>query len=819
MTARPGAIAAVFRHAWRQQVSAPATSVFMAAFTFALSFGVFVVGGFIDSDHAALDVLWAVLPWTAIVLVPAFAMRAFSGEAEDRGFELAMTMPLSDLELALGTWLAGTALLVIALAATLPIAATAGYLGAPDWGAAGAGYLGAALLLAAYYALALFAAAQAREPVAAYIAAVVLLAVVTLPGTDVAARVIAAPAALLDAAALLSPRVNLERLATGRVELAALFNFAALTVLALAGTAAAIDARRDGRTGPGAWARRGFADAVACVAVLAAMAVVSTVDVAADLTGDRRHTLHPATIAAARAVPEGTALDLYWSESEPVVPARIRAHAHHVARLMATIARFSGGRLTSRTHDTAPDGEAEWSAQALGIQPVPLSSGDRFMLGAVVGQGARRARLPYLDIARAGLLEYDLALAMTRLADPRPKRIGIVSPLLTPSNVSEPREGLSFVGALKQSGDVAIVPFFADGLPDGLDVVIVIGGALVKPGMLAAIERHAAAGKGLIVCLDPYTRFAPAPDAVVPAVTGRGETIADVVDRRGIRFEAAVTGDAVLAAPVAGEDHAKTTYPFWLRVPRAQIDRAHPATASLTELLFAEPGSLTLAAGSAAVPLVTTTGQSGSLPADAFKGAAAGSASARFAPDGQVRTLAAFAPPAIFAVADVDWLFDPVSVVDAGGPSARPLNDNHAFLANMVDAAGGDTRLLAMRARSSADRRFTHIEALVRASSARTRAQEETARAAIARIEATVAEILKAAKVTRVSDLPAEIGARIDQLNSALIPVRRQLSDIRRQAREEVQALARTLTALNLAAGPLLTLAFAGLMFRLRRRS
>ena len=446
-----------------------------------------------------------------------------------------------------------------------------------------------------------------------------------------------------------------------------------------------------------------------------------------------------------------------------------------------------------------------------------LSTGDTFLLGAVLSEGDRRHAFDYLDIDRAGLLEYDLALAMTRLGETRIRKIGIVSPLFTPSNLTEPREGLSFVAGLKRSYDIAIVPFFADALPEGLDVVVVIGGALMKPSMLAAIEQHAAAGRGLIVCLDPHTRFNPSSDTTAPAVTGRNETIADLLDRRGIRFEFAVTGDETLAAPVAGEDQTRTTYPFWLRVPRAQIDAAHPATASLVELLFAEPGSFAITAGSAAVSLVVTTSQSGTLPAGAFKSGSA--VTAKLAPDGRVRTLAAFVRPAIFAVADTDWLFDPLAVQDAGSPNARPLNDNHAFLANMIDAASGDTRLLEMRTRSSASRRFTRIEALLKSARARLGPGENAAQERIAKIETTTGEIMKAANVSRVADLPADIRTRLEQLNAALIPTRRRLGEIRREMREEVSELGRTLTALNLASGPLLTLAFAALMFRFRRRA
>jgi ABC-2 type transport system permease protein len=587
----------------------------------------------------------------------------------------------------------------------------------------------------------------------------------------------------------------------------------------------------------------GLEGVLTLVVAVALMVGISNVDLSADLTQQRQYTLHPATIAAARAADPGTTIDLYWSEHEASVPVRIRDHAHRIERLFTSLARQSNGRLSVRMHDAAPDTEAEWSALAQGVKKIAMSSGDAFLLGGVVRHGDRRRTFDYFDADRSGMLDYEVALALTKLSQTRIPKAGLLSPLLTPSNISEPREGLSFLASLKSSADVAIIPFFADELPDDLDVLIVLGGAALKPSMLYAIDQHAMRGKGLIVCLDPHMRFSPASDAVVPAVTGRGETIADVLDHHGVKFQPMVVGDALLAATIAGADQQRTTYPFWLRVKREQFSPVNPAIANLNELLFAEPGFLTLAPGGHAVSLVSTSVQSGVLAPAAFKGSTPAEVSAKFAPDGQVRTLAAFLPgpltsafparesgpgshiakrdgaAAVFIIADVDWLFDALAVDGSGTPAARPLSDNHAFLANMIDLAGRDVRLLAIRSRGVADRRFTRVDQILKAARGRTQAGETDASAKIAKVESIIAEILKAANVQRTAELPANIRSEIEKLNVGLIPVRRSLRDIRLGMREQVQSLGRALTILNLAAGPLLTGGFALLMFASRRRT
>ena len=834
---------AVLGQEWRQLVYSPGTYILQAGFLVSLTICIFVMAGFYESDFASLDLLWTFLPWATLVLIPAFTMRAFSGEHGDQENELIATMPLSAGEIVLGKWLAGCVLATITLAFTAPFALTAAYLGSPDWGAIAGGYLGATLFLATSYAIGLFASALAREETSAYMVAAAMLLAATALGMEQVARFTGASPGFMEGISQLSPKLSLNRLATGRIELAAVVNFIVVGGLALWGTVQALAARRAGPNRPMVLVGYAIEGVLTLIVAVALMVGVSNADLSADLTQQRLYTLHPATIAASRAADPGTTIDLYWSEHEASVPVRIRDHAHRIERLFRSLARQSNGRLSVRMHDAAPDTEAEWSALAQGVKRIAMSSGDAFLLGGVVRHGDRRRTFEYFDVDRSGMLDYEVALALTKLNQPRIPKVGLLSALLTPSNIAEPREGLSFLAGLKSSADVAIIPFFADALPDDLDVLVVLGGAALKPSMLYAIDQHVMGGKGLIVCLDPHTRFSPTSDAVVPAVTGRGETIADALDHYGVKFQQMVVGDALLAATIAGEDQQRTTYPFWLRVKREQFSPVNPAIANLNELLFAEPGSLTLVPGGHAVALVSTSVQSGVLAPSAFKGSGPAEVSAKFASDGQVRTLAAFIPgpltsafptresgpgshiakrdgaAAVFVIADVDWLFDALAVDGAGTSTARPLNDNHAFLANMIDLAGRDVRLLGIRSRGVADRRFSHVDQLLKAARGRTQADEADALARIAKVEGIIAQVLKTANVQRAAELPSNIRSEIEKVELGLIPVRRRLRDIRLGMREQVQSLGRTLTMLNLAAGPLLTGTFALLMFANRRRA
>jgi ABC-2 type transport system permease protein len=322
--------------------------------------------------------------------------------------------------------------------------------------------------------------------------------------------------------------------------------------------------------------------------------------------------------------------------------------------------------------------------------------------------------------------------------------------------------------------------------------------------------------------------------------------IADLLLRYGVRYRGEeVVGDAGLASPVVDRTEARLSYPYWLRVRQGGLSSAHAVTVDLSELFFAEPGALVLEGAGAA--LVVTTEEAGGHPREGFNGQTPDALAAGFAPEGGQRVLAvqldgpfrsAFAaapegadadvhlaesqaPAPIFVVADVDWIFDPFALqeVQAGGqPISRPLNDNIAFLLNMVDHASGDPALIAIRSRGPLQRPFMRVTALFEEAGRRYRDQETALLQRIAHVEAELARLPEVAGVASIEELPAEIRARVAALRQELLPERRALREIRFKMRESVESLGRHVTLINLAAGPVLVLAFAALARLARRR-
>ena len=835
-TARPGwfrSVWVVWRHELRVYLATPLTPLFVSAFAVSLAAAIFLVADFYQSDDASLRLFRVFLPWVALVLVPALAMRAWVDEPGERGLELTFSLPMPLFAVVAGKFLAGLSVLTLALVATGAFPATLFYLGEPDPGAILAGYLGALGFLAVAFAVALAAASLARDMVNAFLLGVGALAMTTLAGWDLAARFAEGVAGTdtLGAIVSLSPKHWLDRIAEGYADPATIGYFVAAPLGALAVTTLILRVRGD----PG-WSRRATALGAGVVIVVAGLVGVRALDRipgGLDITADGRFTLDPGSEAILRDLPDETRVTFYWSESEPSTPVSIKNHARLVRSRLDLMARASGGRLDVVEIDPEPDSEAELTALEAGIQRIPMTSGAYFYLGATASHRARTGVLPYIDPRRARLLDYDLAQLLQRLGAPRTPVLGLVGPILKPAAVEAGIPGLGVLGELKRAYDIAVIPHFATELPDGLDVLLVLNAAILRGEMLEAIDAHVRAGGGLVVLLDPHMRSHGPSNQVHPDPSEEINDISDLLLDRGVRYLGEdVVGDTASAAPVRAADQAQISYPYWLRLGQDRLSRDHPVTAGLHELLLAEAGALEILPGSDAVPLVTTSGESGVRPRRDFASHDPGRLAGEFEPDDGARVLAAYLPggataraaPArdgeapgrpgpVFVVADADWIFDPFSVqtVPSGGEVLRrPLNDNAALLLNMVEFATGSAELIAIRSRSRGVHPFTRVERLLRSAQARYRDREAELSARIGKVEALLAEIPEAAGVAGENALPEAVRARVDELRRDLLPLQRELREIRHEMRKEVVFLGRMLAAINLAAGPLIVLVLFG---------
>ena len=840
-------ILATFRHELRQLLYSPLTYIFQIAFLLGLALCIFLIADFYASDDASARLMLTFLPWVALVLVPALCARAWIDEPGDRGFELITTLPISIPALVVGKFLATWLVVLIALAFTAPFVVTIYWLGEPDNGMLIAAYLAAAALLAVYVAVGLCMASLVRDQVSAFVLGIAMLFILLIFGWDVFRQFVRALAwpELTEFLLAMSPKTWSHSMGVGVVRGPAVAAFAVVTGAALYATGRMLAGRR---AGPDRILYRIGALGIVLAGLVAAAFIFGGRIGAGwflDLSDEKEFTLAAGSREVLHRLPEGVTVTLYWSDSHPEIPIAIRAHAARVRNLLELIVSRGGGKITLSHVDPKPDTDAELDALAQGVQRVPMTSGDYFYLGAVIRRGDRVGRIPYFDNRRERLLEYDLMVALHSLSRDAVPKVGILSPLVAPSAVGSDPPGLSFLGELRQAYDVAAVPYFADQLPEGLDVLVVIAAGILRKDMLYAIDQFVMRGGSLIVLIDPFLRLHQAGNRVAIGPSESVDDISDLLMAYGLEYVDAVVGDASLGAPVSHETLGTLSYPFWLRVTPEQLSAAHAVTASLNELLFAEPGEFRMRRADAQA-LVETSGESGVQGRARFAGTAAAELAAEFVPDKHRRVIAAAVGGAldsaysdapngsltdhrsrsdnagiVFAVADVDWIYDTFSLQAAdlaGQRIVRPLNDNYGFLLNMIEYGTGDPALLSIRSRGRLHRTFTLVEERFKSAEQRHRDQRARLTKSISRMEKRIAEVLENAGVDSITQLPVADRGRLLEMRRELIPLRRQLREVRHEIRRDIEELGRKVTAFNLLSGPLLVLAFAAGVFALRRR-
>lgn len=143
--------------------------IFLAAFLAVALYTFFWREHFFARGLADLRPLFEWLPRLLIILVAALAMRLWADERRAGTLEVLLTLPVPRWQLVLGKFLAGLALIGVALALTLGLPLTIAHMGHLDWGPVIGGYLAALLLSAAYLSIGMCVSAATDNQIVAFV--------------------------------------------------------------------------------------------------------------------------------------------------------------------------------------------------------------------------------------------------------------------------------------------------------------------------------------------------------------------------------------------------------------------------------------------------------------------------------------------------------------------------------------------------------------------------------------------------------------------------------------------------------------------------
>ena len=124
--------------------------------------------------RSSLRGFFSFTPVLFIMFIPAITMRLISEEIKTGTLEWLTSMPLRDLDVVLGKFLAAFGLIAVALVITLPYPVSVDMIGSLDWGPVIGGYVGLLLLAGALLSVGLFASSLTENQIVAFIIGVTL---------------------------------------------------------------------------------------------------------------------------------------------------------------------------------------------------------------------------------------------------------------------------------------------------------------------------------------------------------------------------------------------------------------------------------------------------------------------------------------------------------------------------------------------------------------------------------------------------------------------------------------------------------------------
>jgi ABC-2 type transport system permease protein len=160
----------------------PLAYVFIMIFLALSGVFTFYLGNFYERGEADLIPFFNFHPWLYLLLVPAIAMRIWAEERRSGTIEMLLTLPVTMGQAVFAKFLAGWAVIAVALALTFPMWLTVNYLGNPDNGVIAAAYLGSLLMAGGYLAIGVCLSAVTRSQVIAFILTFLVAFLLTVTG-------------------------------------------------------------------------------------------------------------------------------------------------------------------------------------------------------------------------------------------------------------------------------------------------------------------------------------------------------------------------------------------------------------------------------------------------------------------------------------------------------------------------------------------------------------------------------------------------------------------------------------------------------------
>ena len=582
-----------------------------------------------------------------------------------------------------------------------------------------------------------------------------------------------------------------------------------------------------------------------------------------DATEDNVYSLSRGTHKILQSLSVPVSVKFFYSKSNRNLPNDLRLYARRVREFLAEYERAGRGKIHVQVLDPKPDTDEEDWAQRYGLRPIQVGTGEKIYCGLVFVAADQEEVIPFIDPAREELLEYDITRSIYRVQSAKKKTIGIISSLPVFESGSRgnfqlrPRPWL-FISELKKTYNVRQISTSARKIDEDVDLLMIIHPKKISQRLQYAIDQFILSGKNAIVFVDPFCisdRSQEGRSFLQPS----SSSLDRLLKAWGVRMDSSkVVADLDQATTLRTRDNRIIRNPLWISARHETFSHDDVITSKLERILFPIAGAIEKQGD---IPyefeaLVKTSKNAAMF--DAFKanfGVDAIRKEFSAAPEpftlaaritGKFKTAFPQGPPmqerpkkgvqdsgegrgqikeaskrcSVIVVADADLLADRFYVQKQnvlGLLFTKMFNDNLNFVANACEILTGSDALIEIRSRGRYERPFTKVIELQRQAQARWLAKEqELARQADA-TNKKLRELEQQKDPSQRVLLSPEQEKEIAKFREKRRRINKELREVRKNLRADIEALGFRLKAINIFAMPL-CVSIAGLVFALYRR-
>jgi ABC-type uncharacterized transport system involved in gliding motility auxiliary subunit len=594
--------------------------------------------------------------------------------------------------------------------------------------------------------------------------------------------------------------------------------------------------------------------------LVAANYLVSLQPVKIDLTEGKVQTLSEGTRKILRGLDSPVKVKLYISRGEQAMPVPLRSFAQRVEDLVREFKSVAGSNLAIELYNPKPDSDDEDAAQLDGVEPQQLFSGEQFYLGLTVSQLERKQAIPAVSAQRERLLEYDLARAIARVATTERPVLGLMSALPVLGERFNPMTRQSsepwvLANELQRDFNVKQVPLLAEAIDPEIKVLLVIHPRDLPEATEYALDQFVMRGGKLIAFVDPYAYFDQQPSPM-PGIGGGGtsSSLPKLFKAWGVEMnQGKVLADVVYASG-AGQRYTPTV----LTLNRTAFNRDDVVTSQIETLLYAFGGAFEVKAVDGLKVTELIKSSPNSMLVDNVVSTVSGEAAMKgFQPDNKARPLAmrltgkfktAFADGkpvsdnkkssvkkdeaslkessgenSVILVADVDMLNDGAAVDIQevfGRRIVVPSNGNLAFAQSMVEQVASGDALTSLRSRATSFRPLAVVREMEAEAQKQYFGRLKSLEDELQKTTEKLQQLQKArgAGVKSAQLMTPEQQVEIENFRKRVTETRKELKELRKNLRQDAEALVFWTKVVNIALMPLLVVLLGLAVFFLKRR-